>query len=108
MCPHGAQSAYTKDALPIHAAARITELERAVTLREERELALLDELAKVEAALVEAQSLIVECRSAFAEELSAWDIDPPIHHVKQAFDHCGAWLDAARASAGDSGKDGTA
>ena len=27
-----------------------------------------------------------------AEELSAWDIDPPLHHVKTAHDACVAWL----------------
>jgi hypothetical protein len=36
--------------------------------------------------------LITECRDALAEELSAWDIDPPLHHVKQAHDKCVAWL----------------
>jgi hypothetical protein len=36
--------------------------------------------------------LITKCRDALAEELSAWDIDPPLHHVKQAHDDCVAWL----------------
>jgi hypothetical protein len=36
--------------------------------------------------------LITECRDALAEELSAWDIDPPLHHVKQAHEKCVAWL----------------
>ena len=39
-------------------------------------------------------ALITECRDALAEELSAWDIDPPLHHVKQAHDRCVAWLAA--------------
>lgn len=39
-------------------------------------------------------ALIEECRAALAEELSAWDIDPPLHHVKQAHDKCEAWLEA--------------
>jgi hypothetical protein len=39
-------------------------------------------------------ALITECRDALAEELSAWDIDPPLHHVKQAHDKCVAWLAA--------------
>jgi hypothetical protein len=42
--------------------------------------------------------IIKECRAALAEELSAWDIDPPLHHVKQAHDKCVAWL-AAQPSA---------
>lgn len=40
----------------------------------------------------ETAALIKECRDAFAEELSAYDIDPPIHHVKQGHDKCVAWL----------------
>lgn len=39
-----------------------------------------------------AKSIIRECQAALAEELSAWDIDPPLHHVKQAHDRCAAWL----------------
>jgi hypothetical protein len=40
----------------------------------------------------EPRELIEECRAALAEELAAWDIDPPLHHVKQAHDRCVAWL----------------
>lgn len=40
-------------------------------------------------------TLVEECRAALSEELSAWDIDPPIYHVKQAHDKCVAWLAAA-------------
>lgn len=47
------------------------------------------------------RELIEECRNALAEELAAWDIDPPLHHVKQAHDKCVAWL-AAAPSAKDS------
>jgi hypothetical protein len=39
-------------------------------------------------------ALITECRDTLAQELSAWDIDPPLHHVKQAHDNCAAWLAA--------------
>jgi hypothetical protein len=39
-------------------------------------------------------ALIDECRKALAEELSAYDIDPPIHHVEQAHNKCVAWLSA--------------
>lgn len=34
-------------------------------------------------------------RAAFAEELAAYDIDPPIHHVKASHDEIDAMLDAA-------------
>ncbi len=34
-------------------------------------------------------------RDAFAEELSAWDIDPPIHHVQASHDEIAAMLSAA-------------
>lgn len=39
--------------------------------------------------------LVEQCRRALAEELSAWDIDPPLHHVKEAHDACVTWLAAA-------------
>ncbi len=42
----------------------------------------------------QADALIKECRDALAEELAAWEIDPPLHHVKQAHDKCVAWLAA--------------
>ena len=38
------------------------------------------------------RKLVEQCRDALAEELSAWDIDPPLHHVKEAHDACVAWL----------------
>jgi hypothetical protein len=38
------------------------------------------------------QELIRQCRDAFAEELAAWDIDPPLYHVKKCHDDCVAWL----------------
>ena len=41
-----------------------------------------------------ARKIIEECRDALAEELAAWDIDPPIHHVQQAHAHCVEWLAA--------------
>lgn len=44
-----------------------------------------------------ARELIEQCRDALAEELGAWDIDPPLAHVKDAHDACEAWLDAAQA-----------
>lgn len=46
------------------------------------------------------RTLIEECRRALSEELSAWDLDPPLHHVKQAHDKCVAWLAAQGAHHG--------
>lgn len=46
------------------------------------------------------RGLIEQCRDALAEELAAWDIDPPLHHVKTAHDACQEWLAAARAELG--------
>lgn len=37
-------------------------------------------------------------RDAFAEELSAWDIDPPLHHVQTSHDEIEAMLSAAPAA----------
>lgn len=37
-------------------------------------------------------------RDAFAEELSAWDIDPPLHHVHTSHDEIEAVLSAAPAA----------
>jgi hypothetical protein len=34
-------------------------------------------------------------RDAFAEELAAWDIDPPLHHVNTSHDEIDALLAAA-------------
>ena len=45
--------------------------------------------------------VVAMCAKALAEELAAWDIDPPLHHVKEAHDACELWLaaiDAARAA----------
>ena len=39
--------------------------------------------------------VIEMCKKALAEELAAWDIDPPLHHVLEAHDACAAWLAAA-------------
>lgn len=52
--------------------------------------AALDALRK--ARTQPAFELIEECRAALYEELVAWDIDPPLHHVKQAHDRCVEWL----------------
>lgn len=46
------------------------------------------------------RELIEKCRDALAEEISAWDIDPPLFHVKEAHDACVAWL-AAPAAPGE-------
>jgi hypothetical protein len=35
-------------------------------------------------------------KSALAEELAAWDIDPPLHHVNEAHDLCDAAITAIK------------
>ena len=35
-----------------------------------------------------------KCEDALAEELSAWDIDPPLHHVQESHDLCGPAIKA--------------
>ena len=49
--------------------------------------------------LASARAVIEQCRAALSEELSAWDIDPPLHHVKEAHDACVAWLAGPNARA---------
>ena len=44
---------------------------------------------------VEACGVIEQCRDALAEELAGWDLDPPLHHVKQVHDKCVEWLSHA-------------
>lgn len=44
--------------------------------------------------LVPAEAL-TRWRDAFAEELGAWDIDPPLHHIKTSHDEIDAMLSAA-------------
>lgn len=51
-----------------------------------------DEIEAMRIRLCEARNLLSECRAALAEELGAWDLDPPLRHVKQAHDHADAWL----------------
>lgn len=55
---------------------------------------ITDKLAE---APMSARKLIELCRDALAEELGAWDIDPPLHHVKEAHDACVAWLASQQA-----------
>lgn len=50
--------------------------------------------AECEALRADARRVILMCHSALGEELSAWDIDPPLHHVKEAHDACEAWIAA--------------
>ena len=45
-----------------------------------------------EADIARMLSIIKECRGALAEELAAWDIDPPLDHVKKAHDRCVEFL----------------
>jgi len=39
-----------------------------------------------------------KCQSALAEELSAWDIDPPLHHILESHDLCGPAIAACEAA----------
>ena len=57
-------------------------------------MTITDKLAE---APMSARNLIELCRDALAEELGAWDIDPPLHHVKEAHDACVAWLASQQA-----------
>jgi hypothetical protein len=49
---------------------------------------------------IEAMKLALEalekCEAALAEELSAWDIDPPLHHVQESHDLCGPAITSLR------------
>lgn len=47
-----------------------------------------------------ADKLIKECCDALSEELAAWDLVPPLHHVQQAHDRCVAWLRRAALTQG--------
>lgn len=49
---------------------------------------------QAEAVPTDPRPVIEMCAKALAEELAAWDIDPPIHHIKEASDACEAWLAA--------------
>jgi hypothetical protein len=40
----------------------------------------------------DARLLIKEYLDALATELTAWDLDPPLDHVKKAHDRCIEWL----------------
>jgi hypothetical protein len=46
-------------------------------------------------AVPEARPVIEQCLKALDEELAAYDIDPPIHHVLEARNACAEWLAAA-------------
>lgn len=59
------------------------------------------QLEEVEALRADASAVIRQCRDALAEELSAYDIQPPIYHVLKAHERCVAWL-SVRAEQGAS------
>lgn len=61
---------------------QIDELARGKTNHHEFARAIEAEVRKQDEALIE------QCRAALAEELAAWDIDPPLQHVKDAHDAC--------------------
>jgi len=49
---------------------------------------------KKDAALRLAREALKKCEDALAEELVAWDIDPPLHHVQKSHDLCGPAIKA--------------
>ena len=75
---------YTKMAIA-HVDGNDTSTGRVDKVGEKRHKPLTDE---------DTVALIKECRDAFAEELSAWDIEPPLHHVQKGHDNCVKWLSA--------------
>ena len=46
--------------------------------------------------LKQALEALEKSQSALAEELSAWDIDPPLHHVQESHDLCGPAITSLR------------
>ena len=53
-------------------------------------------MSKKDEALKLALEALEKCDSALAEELAAWDIDPPLHHVLEASNACAPALAAIR------------
>jgi hypothetical protein len=50
--------------------------------------------SKKDVALRLAREALKKCEDALAEELVAWDIDPPLHHVQKSHDLCGPAIKA--------------
>lgn len=53
-------------------------------------------MTKEREALKLALEALKKCDAALAEELAAWDIDPPLHHVQEASNACGPAITAIR------------
>lgn len=53
-------------------------------------------MSKKNEALKLALEALEKCDSALAEELAAWDIDPPLHHVLEASNACAPAITAIR------------
>jgi hypothetical protein len=47
-------------------------------------------------AMKQALEALEKSQAALAEELSAWDIDPPLHHVQESHDLCGPAITSLR------------
>jgi len=47
-------------------------------------------------AMKQALEALEKSQAALAEELSAWDIDPPFHHVQESHDLCGPAITSLR------------
>lgn len=71
---------------------RHTPGEPALAFGNEAWAAFCEALVAAQPPAVEARGVIEQCRVALAEELAGWDLDPPLHHVKQAHDRCVEWL----------------
>jgi len=57
--------------------------------------------SKKDAALMLAREALKKCEDALAEELVAWDIDPPLRHVQKSHDLCGPAIKAIDEALGD-------
>lgn len=64
-----------------------------------------DEAFSVEDTLKLALEALEKCDSALAEELAAWDIDPPLHHVQEASNACAPAIAAIREALAQSRSD---
>ena len=64
---------------------------------DELTVAHLDGLMRTRSVAPDPRPVVEMCAKALAEELAAWDIDPPLHHVKEAHDACESWLAAVDA-----------
>jgi hypothetical protein len=55
----------------------------------------------IEKALKQAIEALGKCKAALAEELGAWDIDPPLHHILESHDACGPAITSLKQAIAD-------